>query len=258
MMGPTKMECRATLIQLQNIQKSFGDLVALRDINLNVQAGTRLVLVGESGSGKSTLLRLLIGLEKPAAGELRLFERPVSGGDWQALRARIGYVIQEGGLFPHLSAAQNVVLGALAKGWDKQRRQQRLRLLADLTQVPLQALRRYPHQLSGGQRQRVALMRSLMLDPAVLLLDEPLGGLDPIIRFELQQQLLELFTELGKTVVLVTHDLPEAAFFSQDLVVMYQGQIQQRGSIADLVSNPANDYVERFVAAVRPWPGAGS
>ena len=159
-------------------------------------------------------------------------------------------------MFPHLIAADNVVLAARARGWDQQRQQQRLRLLAEMNQVSIKTLQRYPHQLSGGQRQRVALMRGLMLDPEILLLDEPLGGLDPIIRFELQQQLLELFNALEKTVILVTHDLPEAAFFSQDLVVMHQGQIQQRGSITALISNPANEYVQRFVAAVRSLPGA--
>jgi osmoprotectant transport system ATP-binding protein len=253
--GRHEAEPFAALIELQDIRKEFAGVPALLDISLEIQAGRRLVLVGESGSGKSTLLRLLIGLERPDAGQLHLLGQPVEENDWQALRARIGYVIQDGGLFPHLSAAENVTLAALAMGWKEPQRQKRLSTLADMTQVPIKALDRYPHQLSGGQRQRVALMRGLMLDPDILLLDEPLGALDPIIRFELQQELLELFEALEKTVVIVTHDLPEAAFFSQDLVVLHQGRVQQRGSIADLSSTPANEYVAKLVAAVRSLPG---
>ena len=164
----------------------------------------------------------------------------------------MGYVIQDGGLFPHLTARGNVTLMARYIGWSEEKVAARIHELSELTQFPEDGLDRYPAQLSGGQRQRVSLMRALMLDPEVLLLDEPLGALDPMIRAELQRDLAEIFRSLGKTVVLVTHDLPEAGFFGDRVVLLREGTIVQSGAFPDLVSRPASPFVEAFVQAQEP------
>jgi osmoprotectant transport system ATP-binding protein len=167
----------------------------------------------------------------------------------------MGYVIQEGGLFPHLTAAANVTLMARHLGWPLARLQDRLQVLTTLTRFPQAALDRYPVQLSGGQRQRVSLMRALMLDPDVLLLDEPLGALDPMIRVSLQTDLKRIFQQLDKTVVLVTHDLGEAAYLGDYVVLMRAGEIVQQGSLAELLESPAEAFVTDFINAQRlPLP----
>jgi osmoprotectant transport system ATP-binding protein len=210
------------------------------------------VLIGPSGCGKSTLLRLMIGLLWPDTGTVRFDGTLVNRDSVATIRPRMGYVIQDGGLFPHLTAGSNVTLMAGYMGWDRGRRQSRLQELAELTRFPMAGLERYPVQLSGGQRQRVSLMRALMLDPAVLLLDEPLGALDPLIRADLQTDLRRIFERLGKTVVLVTHDITEAAFFGGEIVLLREGRIVQRGRMEDLVGDPAEPFVTQFIRAQRP------
>jgi osmoprotectant transport system ATP-binding protein len=172
-------------------------------------------------------------------------------GNALELRRRIGYVIQSGGLFPHLSAQDNVTLAARYLRRGREWIEARLAELADLVQLPLDVLSRFPGDLSGGQRQRVSLMRALMLDPAVLLLDEPLGALDPMVRYGLQEDLRKLFARLRKSVLLVTHDMAEAAFFSRHLVLMRDGRIAQQGTYRDLATSPAHEFVREFVAAQR-------
>src|SRR5262249_22018916 len=163
----------------------------------------------------------------------------------------VGYVIQDGGLFPHLTARGNVTLMARYLGWDRARIAARVAGLADLTRFPADGLDRYPHQLSGGQRQRVGLMRALMLDPDALLLDEPLGALDPLVRADLQAELRDIFRRLGKTVVLVTHDLGEAAFFADRVVLLKAGRVVQEGGPGALWPRPGDAFVPRFVQAQR-------
>jgi osmoprotectant transport system ATP-binding protein len=167
----------------------------------------------------------------------------------------MGYVVQDGGLFPHLTAAGNAALLARWLGKSATWIVNRTHELADLTHFPLDGLDRFPAQLSGGQRQRVGLVRALMLDPAVLLLDEPLGALDPLVRADLQDDLREIFRRLGKTVVLVTHDLAEAAHFADDVILLRDGRIVQRGPFDDLLRRPADDFVVRFIQAQRVIPG---
>ncbi|MGH7889338.1 MAG: ATP-binding cassette domain-containing protein, partial [Thermodesulfobacteriota bacterium] len=167
------------------------------------------------------------------------------------LRQRMGYVIQEGGLFPHLTAQENVSLVASHIGWNRDRIQERVAELCDLTKFPVDALDRFPAQISGGQKQRVSLMRALMLDPDILLLDEPLGALDPLIRFELQTDLKEVFQILGKTVVMVTHDIGEAGFFEDTIILLRDGRIMQQGTLLDLVKKPADPFVTLFIKAQR-------
>src|SRR5438105_2432795 len=196
--------------ELTGVAKSYGRQQALHTTDLAIPPGRITVLIGPSGCGKSTLIRLMIGLLRPDTGSVRFAGTEITAANVQMLRWRMGYVVQDGGLFPHLTAGDNVTLMARYLGWSGPRIESRLAELAQLTQFPADGLPRFPSQLSGGQRQRVSLMRALMLDPDVLLLDEPLGALDPIIRSELQDDLKKVFQTLGKTVVLVTHDLSEA------------------------------------------------
>ncbi|MGB6143193.1 MAG: ATP-binding cassette domain-containing protein, partial [Rhodanobacter sp.] len=219
---------------LDGASKRYGKVVALQRIDLAFAAGSTTALIGSSGSGKSTVLRLLLGLERSDSGCVRVDGRALQPADILALRRRVGYVIQDGGLFPHLTAMGNLGLLPQHLGWAPQRIRERAQALAQLTRLPSDALARYPAELSGGQRQRVALMRALMVDPDALLLDEPLGALDPIVRHELQEQLQRIFGELGKTVIVVTHDLAEAAWFAPRLVLLRRGAVVQDGSYADL------------------------
>ena len=239
------------MLRLDGVSKTYGRAAALRPTDLVVPAGRTTVLLGPSGCGKSTLLRLLIGLARPDAGAVWFGDTPVTPATAPGLRRRMGYVIQDGGLFPHLTARANVALMARHLRWDETRIRARLGELAGLTRFPADALDRYPVQLSGGQRQRVALMRALMLDPDVLLLDEPLGALDPMIRSDLQADLRDVFRRLGKTAVLVTHDLGEAGFLGDQIVLLRDGAIVQQGTLADLVRAPAEPFVTQFVNAQR-------
>lgn len=231
------------------VSKSYGGRVVLHPTYLRVETGETHALVGQSGSGKSTMLRLLLGLITPDAGIVQLSGQTVSHQNARSLRHTVGYVIQDGGLFPHLTGAENARLLARDLGWDATRCNRRLKELADLVQLPLEALDRYPVQVSGGQRQRVGLIRALMLDPPFLLLDEPLGALDPLIRAELQRELKSIFAQLKKTVLLVTHDLGEAAFFSERISVLHAGRMLQTGTMAELRETPADPYVAEFVRA---------
>jgi osmoprotectant transport system ATP-binding protein len=233
------------------VTKRFGQKIALRSVSLEVPQGKTLVLLGPSGCGKSTLLRLLVGLEAPDEGEVFFGQERVIPARSAALRRRLGYVVQGGGLFPHLTARENVTLLVRHLGWDREKVDARVEALARTVQLGEDLLSRHPLQLSGGQAQRVGLMRGLMADPEVLLLDEPLGALDPITRFELQADLKQVFGAVGKTVVLVTHDLSEAAFFADRIVLMRDGEIVQAGTFADLIERPAEPFVTRFVQAQR-------
>jgi osmoprotectant transport system ATP-binding protein len=243
---------------VEHASKRYGSVVALDDISIEFAAGSTTALIGSSGSGKSSVLRLLLGLEWPDSGCVKADGRVLERSQLLALRRRVGYVIQDGGLFPHLTALGNLALLPRYLGWSKQRIRERAEELAALTHLPRDVLARYPAELSGGQRQRVALMRGLMPDPDALLLDEPLGALDPLVRHELQDQLKLIFDQLGKTVIVVTHDLAEAAWFAERLVVMRKGKIVQDGRLDDLRERPAQPFVTRFVEAQRHLPGSSS
>lgn len=239
------------MFEIQSVTKRYLSAPALDRISLSVVRERTLILLGPSGCGKSTLVRLMVGLEKPNTGEIRFDGVDLAKADLNAQRRRMGYVIQGGGLFPHLTARDNVLLLARYLQWPKVRLMDRVEELRALTQLPEDALARYPGNLSGGQVQRVSLMRALMLNPDVLLLDEPLGALDPITRYELQSDLRNIFDRLKKTVVWVTHDLSEAAFFAHRIVLLREGRIVQEGSFQDFVSAPADAFVTRFIRAQR-------
>jgi osmoprotectant transport system ATP-binding protein len=244
----------AAVFDALGVTRSWGGATVLGPIDLSVHSGQTTGLIGPSGAGKSTLLRLFNGLVTPTRGEVRFRGVPLAGTDLAAVRRQIGYVVQGGGLFPHLTARDNATLVARVLGWSVERTDDRVTALAELARFPTSALDRDPAQLSGGQAQRVSLMRALMLDPAVLLLDEPLGALDPISRFELQDDLRAAFARLGKTVVLVTHDLAEAAFLCDRIVLLRDGHIEQQGAPAELVRAPASEFVRQFVRAQRAAP----
>ncbi len=244
-------ERAGAMLEFDGVSKRYGDTQALAPTGLRVAAGRTTVLIGPSGCGKSTLLRLVAGLVAPDTGEIRIQGTPLNDHTLAGLRRRMGYVIQEGGLFPHLTAQRNVTLMARHLGWESSRIRSRLEALAGLVHLPRATLGRYPLALSGGQRQRVSLMRALMLDPDLLLLDEPLGALDPMIRYRLQGELKAIFDRLGKTVLMVTHDLAEAAYFGHTLVLMREGRIVQQGPYCELVERPAESFVEAFIQAQR-------
>ena len=240
------------MIEFLNVSKTYASVEALRSVDLRVPAGLMTVLIGPSGCGKSSLLRLTIGLIRPSSGHIFFQGNEVVPETILALRRKMGYVIQEGGLFPHLTARANVALMADYLKWDERGIDRRLRELAELCRLPLAGLDRYPGQLSGGERQRVSLMRALMLDPDVLLLDEPLGALDPMIRADLQTDLKRIFQALRKTVVLVTHDMGEAVFFGDQIVLLHEGRVVQTGLPEELLQSPKEPFVTAFINAQRP------
>ena len=243
------------MISVENVSKTYAGQTALAPTTLRLTPGKTTVLIGPSGCGKSTLLRLMVGLITTDTGRIVIGDTPLTPQNAEAQRHAIGYVIQDGGLFPHLTAAQNVALLARHLGKSSGEVEQRTAELAGLVQLPAESLSRYPSNLSGGQRQRVGLIRALMLDPPLLLLDEPLGALDPITRSELQTQLKDIFAHLNKTVVLVTHDMGEAAYFGDTIVLMRSGEIVQTGTLDDLLHRPSERYVTDFIRAQRsPLP----
>jgi osmoprotectant transport system ATP-binding protein len=241
----------SALVELVGVSKQFDHVSALAPLDFSAERHKTTVLIGPSGCGKSTLLRLIIRLLVPDTGTIKFDGALVTVANILQLRRRIGYVIQDGGLFPHLTARNNVLLMARHLGKTETMMHARLEELCALTRFPLDALSRYPLELSGGQRQRVSLMRALMLSPELLLLDEPLGALDPLVRASLQKDLKEIFARLQQTAILVTHDLAEAAYLGAEIVLMNEGRIVQRGSIVDLREKPANNFVSEFINAQR-------
>jgi len=241
----------SALVQLLAVAKRYADAPALYPTDLSIERGKTTVLIGPSGCGKSTLLRVIIRLIAPDSGTIDFDGSQITPASIEMLRRRIGYVIQEGGLFPHLTARANILLMARHLGKSDEKMRARLLELCELTRFPENLLARYPLELSGGQRQRVSLMRALMLSPELLLLDEPLGALDPLVRASLQKDLKEIFARLRQTALLVTHDLAEAAYFGDEIVLMNEGRVVQQGSITDLRERPANPFVSEFINAQR-------
>jgi len=239
------------LIAFDNVSRCYGEHVALAPTTIAFPPETTTALIGPSGCGKSTLLRLAIGLIPPSTGRIRIAGETLCGENVNRLRHGMGYVIQEGGLFPHLSARANVTLLARHLRRTPEWIAARVAELADLVRLPLEILERFPRNLSGGQRQRVGLMRALMLDPPLLLLDEPLGALDPVTRFELQDELKRIFSGLRKSVIFVTHDMVEAAHFGDRIAILRAGHVLQYGTLRELLHQPAADYVRDFVRAQR-------
>ncbi len=241
------------MIALEGVEKAYvvssGERRrALGPVTLTVAAGQRLAVVGPSGCGKSTLVRIVLGLLRPDRGRVLVDGQEVDDASKRGIRRRIGYVVQDGGLFPHLTAEDNVTLVARHLRWGGARIEARVRLLAEMTALDRAALGRWPLELSGGQRQRVGVMRALMLEPDVLLMDEPLGALDPVTRRRLRGELLAVFRATQKTVMIVTHDIEEAAQLADEAVVLRTGTIVQRGTVDAMARAPADAFVRELLA----------
>jgi osmoprotectant transport system ATP-binding protein len=241
-------------VELREVRKRYpGGAVALDGVSLSVDHGRVLVLLGTSGSGKTTALKTVNRLVEPDAGQVTVLGRELRDWDPIELRRGIGYVIQEAGLIPHLTVARNVSLVPELLGWPEVRRAARSReLLALVGLDPGRFAPLRPAQLSGGERQRVGIARALAADPPLLLMDEPFGALDPLTRRRLQEEFRALQTQLGKTVLLVTHDVPEAFRLGDEVAVMNRGRVLQRGTPAKLRSAPQPGFVADFIAAAQP------
>ena len=237
------------VLSILDVSKEFGPGVrAIEHVDLEVVEGETLVLIGESGAGKTTLLRMFNGLIHPSSGEVYIHGEPVRVKDPIDLRRHIGYVQQDAGLLPHWTVEENVGLVPLLLGWEPEQRTSRVHALLDLVHLDPNRFRsRYPIELSGGQRQRVAFARALAADPGIVLLDEPFGALDAITRHELQRQFLGLKQHLGKTMVLVTHDVDEALRLGDRIAVLKDGHVLQTGTPADLLNAPTHDYIAQLL-----------
>ncbi len=242
------------MISVCNISKRYHDRSVLSEINLTLASAATHVFLGSSGCGKTTLLRVIAGTLAADTGTVMVDGIQVVVADPCLLATRLGYMTQEGGLFPHLTAEQNVTLVAKVRGIRAAERKQRLDELSTLVGLDQGLLTRYPGQLSGGQRQRVALIRALFQKPTYLLLDEPMGALDPVMRRDLQTMLKQVFAQLQCTVLLVTHDIGEAAYFGDTITLFHDGALLQHGSFADLVHRPLHPHVTAFLQAQRPVP----
>jgi osmoprotectant transport system ATP-binding protein len=245
------------MLVLEHISKAFDGRTVLSDVSLAIPTGATHALIGSSGSGKTTLLRITLRLIALDRGWVKLNGQPLTAFDSEAWADQIGYVPQDGGLFPHLTGWQNVTLVPRLRGWDRERIAARLAQLQHLVALETQILQRYPQHMSGGQKQRVALMRAAMMDPAVMLLDEPMAALDPLIRNTLQQELKAIFQRLGKTGLIVTHDLAEAGFLAEQVTLLHAGKVVQTGAYRELLLAPADPFVTSFIKAQRILP-AGS
>jgi osmoprotectant transport system ATP-binding protein len=244
------------MLTLQNIYKTFEGKPVLTDVNLIVPKGATHALIGSSGSGKTTLLRITLGLIPFDKGYVKINDQALLSFTPIEWADRIGYVPQDGGLFPHISGFENVSLIAKLRGWKRQKIESRVEELRKLVGLEAQVLAQFPFELSGGQQQRVAIMRAAMMDPAVMLLDEPMAALDPLIRRSLQQELKSIFQRLDKTVLLVTHDLGEAVFLAEQITLLHEGNVIQTGTYRDLLQKPADPFVTAFINAQRTLPDA--
>ena len=242
------------MLKLQNINKRFEGRLVLSDVNLTVPQGATHALIGSSGSGKTTLLRITLGLIPFDTGYVKINDQALLSFSQVQWADRIGYVPQDGGLFPHITGFHNVSLIARLRGLDKPKILARVEELRKLVDLDPAVLKRFPFEMSGGQQQRVAIMRAAMMDPQVMLLDEPMAALDPLIRRSLQQELKSIFQRLAKTVLLVTHDLGEAVYLAEKITLLHEGKVVQSGTYRELLLHPASPFVTMFINAQRTLP----
>ncbi len=242
------MKSTAVCVAFQGVTKKYDDTTVLRDITLEFPSGATSAIVGASGSGKTTLLRLINALEKIDVGQLQVHGSPIPE-DVTAFRRGMGYAVQGAGLLPHLSVMDNVTLVAKLEGLALQDREARAVTLLQQMNLQESLWQRYPGQLSGGQQQRVGLCRALMLEPALLLLDEPFSAVDPITRLELHDHFIELNAKNStSSTIMVTHDMREAVKLADHLVILAAGEVSQSGPIKEVIAAPTNDYVARLLA----------
>ncbi|GAA3849932.1 MULTISPECIES: ABC transporter ATP-binding protein [Streptomyces] len=241
------------MIQFDAVHKRFPNgTTAVHDLSLEMPEGGVTVLVGSSGCGKTTTLRMVNRMVEPTSGTIRVGGRDVTRQDAAELRRSIGYVIQQGGLFPHRTVLDNIATVPLLLGWNRRKARARAAELLETVGLATDAGKRYPHQLSGGQQQRVGVARALAADPPVLLMDEPFGAVDPVVRTQLQDELLRLQKELNKTIVFVTHDIDEAVRLGDRIAVFRTGgHLVQCAAPEELLARPADDFVAEFLGAER-------
>jgi osmoprotectant transport system ATP-binding protein len=242
------------MIRMDNVTKRYAESGApsVDSLTLDVPEGSTVALIGPSGCGKTTTMRMINRLIEPTSGRIFVNGEDVTEGDPVQLRRQIGYVIQNVGLFPHMTIAENIAAVPNLLGWDQARIDRRTLELLDLVGLdPKEMLKRYPRQLSGGQRQRIGVARALAADPAVLLMDEPFGAIDPIARTRLQDEFRQILKRVRKTVVLVTHDLDEAIRLGDRIAIMRAGKIVQYDTPDAILSQPADDFVANFVGIDR-------
>lgn len=242
-----------TMISIRDVSKSFSAKNALNRVSMELPGSKTHVFLGSSGSGKSTLLRIIAGLIEADQGEVYLGADRMTRLSQPELSSKIGFMLQEGGLFPHLTAEENVLLMAKSHNWTPTQISARFGKLTEILNLDSALLKKYPRQLSGGERQRTALMRALFLDPPILLLDEPLGSVDPLVRHNLQKELKNIFSNLKKLVIFVTHDLNEAAFMGDSISLFHEGRLVQSGPPDELWNQPKDSFVTEFVNAQRPY-----
>lgn len=236
------------MIEIEHVTKAYGETVVVDDVSLTIEPHTICAVVGTSGSGKTTLLRMINRLVEPTSGTIRIDGQDIADLQAFELRRRIGYVIQGNGLFPHRTVAQNIGTVPKLLGWDRQRIRARTAELLELFQLdPAEFADRYPQELSGGQQQRVGVARALAAGPNILLMDEPFGALDPVIRGKAQDDLLSIQARLGTTIVLVTHDMEEAIRLGHVIAVMDKGRLLQSATPADILSRPSTDFVSELL-----------
>ena len=236
------------MIEFQSISKSYDGVLAIDDLSLHIEEGELVVLIGASGSGKSTALKLINRMLKHDAGRILFKGREIRDFDVRDLRRRMGYAIQSVGLFPHWTVARNIGTVPKLLDWPRERIDARVSELLELLGLePALFRERYPHQLSGGQQQRVGVARALAADPAVLLMDEPFGALDPVTRLALQLEIKRIHRDSGKTIVLVTHDIDEALLLASRIVLLDHGRLIQAGTPLQLLEEPASDFVIDFI-----------
>lgn len=245
------------MLRFENVSMAYGENKVLKNMNLEIQEGQLVVLIGPSGCGKTTTLQLINRLVNPTEGKIFINDEDIQTVDPVKLRRGIGYVIQEIGLFPHMTIEQNIEIVPKLLKWPEEKRKKRTRELLELVDLnPDTYMNRYPSHLSGGQQQRIGLLRALAVEPPIILMDEPFGALDPITRDTLQDEIKKLQNKLKKTIIFVTHDMDEAIKIADIIVIMKDGEIVQAASPEELLSDPANEFVEQFIGKHRLYNGA--
>jgi len=239
------------MIELKGISKKFGDIDAVKQVSFSVAEKETLVLLGTSGCGKTTTLKMINRLIEPDGGQIFINDKNITDQDPDVLRKGIGYVMQNIGLFPHYTIAENIALVPKLLKWDKEKIKSRIRELIQKLHLPENTLVMYPHELSGGQQQRVGLARALVTDPSVLLMDEPFGALDNVTRTSIQKEFKALEELKRKTIVMVTHDVQEAFELADRICLMDKGEVVQIGTPKELLYRPINDFAQNFLAGQR-------
>ncbi len=236
-------------IKFKSISKKYGETTVLSSVDLEINDGETTALVGESGSGKTTLLQIVNGLTLPTTGSVEVFGEEIDYENLPKLRKKMGYAVQGGGLFPHMTVYENITVMAKLGGWSDEKLSVRAHHVVELVNLKKELLERFPHKLSGGQQQRVSLCRAMMLNPPLLLLDEPFSALDPITKSHIHDEFLKLQKAESRAILIVSHDMAEAVKLADNIVVLKDGKILQAGKVDEIVNGPANDYVAGLLAS---------